>query len=232
MNERTALLIGFAALAGIGAAIAATRPSDTATDTGTDTGIEPDTTTYTDWGSQGNPIDTTTPDNTGTTTIMADINIKAFLGMIRKAEGTERAADPYRVCYAYKHTVQDMSDHPAVTGEWKGEPLSAGMCISAGRLPGCVSTAAGAYQFIKQTWVDLRNKLGLDDFTAESQDEAATELLRRCGALERIKAGDIEGAISKARKIWASFPAAGYNQGERTVAWMVNEFQKAGGTTA
>jgi lysozyme len=161
-----------------------------------------------------------------------DANVQAFLNTIAQAEGTAHAADPYRVCYAYKHTIADFSDHPAVTGEWKGEPLSAKMCLAAGHAPGCVSSAAGKYQIIKPTWLGLKAALGLPDFSPASQDAAAIELLRRRGALAKIQAGDIEGACAAARKEWASFPAAGYSQGERTVAWMVDRFTQAGGTLA
>ena len=56
----------------------------------------------------------TAPDTSGQ-------NVAAFLSMIASSEGTDRAADPYRVCFGYKHTIADLGDHPAITGEWKGE---------------------------------------------------------------------------------------------------------------
>src|SRR6202035_5065809 len=101
-------------------------------------------------------------------------NIAAFLATIRHSEGTDKAADPYRCCYAYRHIIVDLSDHPVITGEWHGESL-------AGLGPtyvGKVSTAAGAYQIIKPTWVSLKARLSLRDFTGPSQDAAATELIR------------------------------------------------------
>jgi muramidase (phage lysozyme) len=228
MNNNAAI-IGIAALIAIGAGWAATRQNSNRESDSTSNPDAPIDNPNSDFWMH--PINS--PDsNQASTPIMASINIEAFLDMISVAEGTERAPDPYRVCYGYKHTIKSFADHPAVTKEWTGEPLSAGMCISAGNLPGCVSTAAGRYQFIKPTWLGLREKLKLPDFSPDSQDAAAEELLRQCGALPLIKAGDIEGAIAKSRKIWASFPSAGYGQGERTVAWMVDQFQQAGGTTA
>jgi len=63
-----------------------------------------------------------TMNTTDTTT--AARNVAAFLAMIQRAEGTSAAGrDPYRVCYGYRHTIGNMRDHPAVTGEWRGERL-------------------------------------------------------------------------------------------------------------
>ena len=69
----------------------------------------------------------------------AAVNEAAFLAMIRQSEGAD-----YTTCYGYSHTISDMSDHPAVTGEWNGMGLSDTMCANAGFSPGCKSTAAGA----------------------------------------------------------------------------------------
>ena len=41
----------------------------------------------------------------------ADTNAQAWLALISYSEGTDRGGDPYRVCYAYAHTVQDLSRH-------------------------------------------------------------------------------------------------------------------------
>ncbi|WP_341921883.1 glycoside hydrolase family 104 protein [Polaromonas sp. YR568] len=158
--------------------------------------------------------------------------IAAALSSVRHAEGTASQGDPYRVCFGYRHTIQSLADHPAVTGEWTGERLSDAMCAGAGYGPGCVSTAAGAYQIIKPTWLRLKKKLSLPDFSAASQDAAATELLRERGALARLEVGDFAGAIAKAKKEWASLPGAGYGQGERSIAWLTEKFKAAGGVLA
>lgn len=166
------------------------------------------------------------------TMIDQDQNVRAFLEAIARCEGTNKAADPYRVCYAYKHTINSFADHPAITGEWRGEKLSDKMCAGAGMGPGCVSTAAGKYQITKTTWLGLKRKLKLTDFTPASQDAAAIELLRECGALEYVRSGNVATAVQKARKIWASLPGAGYSQPERSLAWVVSQFQDAGGMLA
>lgn len=158
-----------------------------------------------------------------------DQNAQAFLWMIRVGEGT--AHDQ-----GYNEQVggtyfSDMSDHPANLG-WRGMPLSDAQCAGAGRGAGCVSTAAGAYQFIKPTWNSLKSKLGLSDFSPESQDAAALELIRQRGALDAVQAGDIKTAIQKCASIWASFAGAGYGQREVALQSMLDNYTNAGGTLA
>ena len=87
-----------------------------------------------------------------TAIIDSNANVRAFLEAIARAEGTANQADPYRVCYAYRWTIRDLKDHPAITGEWKGEKLSDKLCAAAGLGPGCVSTAAGKFQITMRTW--------------------------------------------------------------------------------
>lgn len=167
-----------------------------------------------------------------TAIIDTSANVRAFLETIARCEGTANQDDPYRVCYAYRHTIQSLADHPAITGEWKGETLSDKMCSAAGLGPGCVSTAAGKYQITRPTWKALKSRLGLPDFSPASQDAAAVELLREKGALDAIKRGDLVAAVAAARRTWASLPGAGYNQPERSLAWVQNQFTNAGGVLA
>jgi muramidase (phage lysozyme) len=168
--------------------------------------------------------------NVDTTT--ASKNINAFLRVIRQAEGTDGQADAYRVCYAYRHTIANLADHPAVTGEWRGELLSATMCINAGLKAGCKSTAAGAYQIIRPTWLGLKASLGLVDFTPQSQDAAAVELVRRRGALQNVMAGEFSDAVDKCRNEWASLPGNHAKQGQRSIETLAAWFSQAGGTFA
>jgi lysozyme len=161
-----------------------------------------------------------------------DANVGAFLATIKQCEGTADAADPYRVCYAYRHTVQSLADHPAVTGEWRGETLPAAMCAASGYGPGCVSTAAGAYQIIKPTWLRLKAKLRLPDFSPASQDAAAVELLRERGAYARLAVGDLAGAVRKASAEWASLPGSTAGQGGRSMAQVQAWFGGFGGGAA
>lgn len=167
-----------------------------------------------------------------TDTDTASQNIGAYLAVLRQAEGTASQADPYRVCYGYRHTIQDLRDHPAATGEWSGELLPDGMCRNAGLGPGCRSTAAGAYQMIGRTWSNLRNKLGLPDFGPASQDAAAVELIRQRGALEDVKAGRFDQAVYKCRAEWASLPGNYAKQGQRSMPELQAWYSQNGGTFA
>jgi lysozyme len=167
-----------------------------------------------------------------TTMIDTNANVRAFLEAIARAEGTAGQSDPYRVCYGYSHTIQSLADHPAITGEWMGKGLSDAMCRAAGYGPGCVSTAAGKYQITKPTWSKLKRRLNLPDFSPDSQDAAAIELLRESGALDHVKVGNVERAVQAARRTWASLPGAGYEQPERSLAWVQAQFQAAGGVLA
>ena len=167
-----------------------------------------------------------------TSEAMSDENVSAFLSMIASAEGTDRAPDPYRVCYSYRHTIADLSDHPAITGEWKGEKLPDAMCAGAGLGPGCVSTAAGRYQIIRRTWLSCKRALGLRDFSPASQSAAAVYLIKSRGALDHVRNGRIPEAVQACRLEWASLPGAGYGQPERKLAALVNVYQDAGGQLA
>lgn len=163
---------------------------------------------------------------------LADRNVRAFLTLIGWSEGTERQPDPYRVVYGYKHTIRNLDDHPAVTGEWRGERLSDAMCIAAGLPPGCVSTAAGRYQIIRPTWLTAKQALGLPDFSPDSQDRAALYLIEKRGALDDVKEGRVTDAVAKVRREWASLPGSGWGQPERALSSLIAAYTTAGGTLA
>lgn len=151
-------------------------------------------------------------------------NVGAFLYMIRASEhflGDADTGAAYQIYYGGTR-FNDLSDHPAITGEKKGVPLAASVCINAGLAPGCVSTAAGAYQIIKSTWQDVR--AGLPDFSPASQDNAAIRLLSRSGALALVQTGDIDVALDKANNIWASLPGSPYGQTTRKYAYAQDRF--------
>lgn len=162
----------------------------------------------------------------------AQSNVVAMLAALKQAEGTASAADPYRVCYSYRHTIKSFADHPTVTGEWAGEKLPDAMCAGAGFGPGCVSTAAGAFQIIKPTWLRLKEKLNLSDFSPANQDAAAVQLLRECGAYQKLTQGDFAGAVAAARKTWASLPGSNVGQPTKSLSWLTARFTEAGGVLA
>ena len=170
------------------------------------------------------------PSETDMTT--AQQNIIAFLQMIQQSEGTASQGNPYAVCYGYSHTISNFSNHPKLTGEWPGVVLSDAMCANAKFGPGCVSTAAGAYQIIRGTWSNVAAALGLPDFGQASQDAAAVELIRRRGALQDVQAGRIAQAITKCKNEWASLPGNYAKQGQRSQGDLIAWYQQNGGMTA
>lgn len=153
-------------------------------------------------------------------------NIAAFLSLISFSEGTDRASDPYRVCFGFRHTIADLSNHPAITGEWHGEPLD----FLGPAYKGLVSTAAGRYQITRPTWLRLSPIIHASDFTAPWQDSAALELIREKNALVLIDEGNIADAISACRSIWASLPGGSSGQPQKTVTELFAAFTGAGGT--
>jgi lysozyme len=153
-------------------------------------------------------------------------NERAFLAAIAEGEGTS-GPDGYRTLVGGQ-LFTDFSEHPAVLG-WRGLPLSDAMCRGAGFGPGCVSTAAGRYQITRPTWLRLRDRLGLPDFSPASQDSAALALISERNALEDVREGRIEQAVRKVRSVWASLPGAGYGQREVRLASVLEAFRAAGG---
>ncbi len=157
--------------------------------------------------------------------------LNAFLFMIRASEHVYPRDVLNNECYNifYGGTkFYNLSDHPVNTGEKKGVPLSAAMCVAAGYPSGkCVSTAAGAYQIIKPTWNRVRTlSPRLTDFSAASQDEAARRLLAECGALPLIYAGDVHGAIAKASRLWASLPGSYAQQNPKPLSYAVARYEE------
>lgn len=145
-------------------------------------------------------------------------NVRAFLAMIRHAEGTADADGYHRLFGGGR--FESFADHPRlkITRTVRGQALT--------------SSAAGAYQFIVRTWDEARAGAGLTDFAPPSQDLAAVFLIRRRGALSDIIAGRFADAVRKCRKEWASLPDAGYNQPEKTLAQVKIAYERAGGRYA
>lgn len=159
-----------------------------------------------------------------------DQNIKAFLYMLQSSEHAYPQDVNNGIAYSTFYggsRFYDFSDHPVNTGEKKGVRLSDAQCRASGFKPGCVSTAAGAYQFIKPTWDRIRAIAPrLPDFSPASQDEAAVRLLNSIGALVLIQSGDIEAAIAKSSKTWASLPGSKAQQNPRQMAFVIDRFNE------
>lgn len=149
------------------------------------------------------------------TALDTNANLRAFLLMIRVGEGTS-GENGYRTLFGGS-LFSDYSKHP-------------NKVITKG---GYSSTAAGAYQFLYKTWEGVRSKLGLPDFSPESQDLGAIELLRQRKVYDFVIQGKIEEAINQgANKEWASLPNSPYGQPTKTMAQVINYYKQYGGSLA
>jgi muramidase (phage lysozyme) len=161
-------------------------------------------------------------------------NQLAFLAMISHSEGTDRASDPYRVCYRYKHTILDLSYHPAEhrpplgAQEWRGEPID----DLGAQYAGEVSTAAGRYQIRLKTWLGCKATLNLAGFTPDAQNDAGIQLIKQRGALALVNANQVHEAIICCKDEWASLPGGHSNQPEHTFAYLIDFYTQAGGLVA
>jgi muramidase (phage lysozyme) len=121
--------------------------------------------------------------------LLADRNVSAFLKAIAEAEGggydfkygaiKGKRNDPWR--------FSDFSTHP-------------------GPGFGGSTTAAGMYQITIATWRQHGGKMGLTDFSPTTQDLMAVEILRSLRIIDKIRSGDVAGAIGPAARTWAALP--------------------------
>ncbi len=169
------------------------------------------------------PVDPWAPAPAEQTPEVIDVNsyLRAFLWMIRNAEHNRAnvlSSHDYATFYGGGRFF-NFNDHPVITGEMTGVKLPNSMCRASGFAPGCVSTAAGAYQIIRPTWERVRaaGTWGprLLDFSPASQDEAARRLLIETGAYDALLSGDFTSAVQLAAPTWASLPGSTAAQGGR-----------------
>lgn len=131
-----------------------------------------------------------------------DANVKKFLDFLGRAEGAD-----YNTIVGGKQ-FSDFRAHPKVVGLRTAEGPS---------------TAAGKYQIVGTTYDEIAPKLGIRDFTPDSQDKIAIELIRRKGALEDVRNGNFDAAIGKLGGTWASLPSSPYSQPKRSAEWVAKE---------
>jgi lysozyme len=118
-------------------------------------------------------------------------NIKRMLMLITFTEGTDLHGKPYNTLFTHK-TFEGYQKHPNIV-------------VQSGKLR---STAAGRYQILYKTYLDLGGGL----FTPEAQDTLCTKLLKRRKAYDDALTGNWRDAIQKCNKEWASLPGSPYGQ--------------------
>lgn len=126
-------------------------------------------------------------------------NVRAFLDLLGAAEGADYGT------IVGGGQFDDFSRHPGVVGVRTAEGPS---------------TAAGKYQITKTTYSDFAPKIGVSDFSPESQDRLALAIIEREGALGDVLAGDFDAAIKKLGNRWASLPSSPYSQPKRDQAFV------------
>lgn len=142
-------------------------------------------------------------------------NIAAFLDMLAVSEGT--ANHPLTKNRGYDVIVTGLDGKPEIFTDYSDHPFAHGRPAKVFNRRGEKSTASGRYQQLYLFWPHYRKQLALPDFSPLSQDRLAIQLIRERGALDDIRAGRIERAISRCRNIWASLPGAGYGQREHSL---------------
>lgn len=151
------------------------------------------------------------PEAENPTKLNATNQLNAFLKMLRVGEGTS-GEDGYYTMFTGV-PFSSFNDHPR----------------QLQRANGLVSDAAGAYQFLSTTWDQVATALGLTDFSPQSQDLAAIELIRRRCAYDDVIAGRITEAVEKCSYEWASLPPGQYDQPIKTFDEVIELFKGYGG---
>lgn len=167
---------------------------------------------------QQNPFTPTTQKAKELAKDVQDKNVQAFLKVIRQAEGTD-GPDGYRKLFG-GDTFQSLADHPNI------------IVCKPSRGKKICSTAAGAYQILYGTWINVKGRLKLTDFSEKSQDLACVQLINGRGALTNVKNGEFEIAIQKCNREWASLPGSPYGQPTKSLAYLKQVYTGQGGVFA
>lgn len=142
------------------------------------------------------------------TSAVSDPKVRSFLDTIANVESGGR----YNVSVGGK-TFNSYSKHPEMFD------------------PSLGSDAAGRYQFISTTFNPIAKKLGLKDFSPQSQDIAAVQYLKDLGVLDDIQSGDprrIQTAIDMLKNKWTGLKR--YKAGEALKYY--NQRLRSGGLPA
>lgn len=155
-------------------------------------------------------------------------NVAAFLAMITQSEvGAALMAESdngYNVNFGSVPGApilfSDYSTHPNILVPIPNDPKNRS------------SSAAGAYQINNPTWQSLCKQMGLSDFSPQTQDAMAVQLITNKGALADVQAGNFTSACQKCGPVWSSLGFNNYGQPTHQLAQLQAWFQQAGGVVA
>jgi len=148
--------------------------------------------------------------------LSSDPRVRALLNTIRYAEGT--AGDTgYQTMFG--------------GGLFEGFDKHPDKVIDGGTYK---SAAAGAYQFMPDTYSEIQQQLGLEDFSPGNQDVAALALIDRRKALDPFLQGEKFGSvINMLSPEWASLPTSAgtsyYGQPVKTISDVYSYYQSQKG---
>jgi lysozyme len=120
--------------------------------------------------------------------------------------------------YAKPVLMDSLNDHPLKMFKYKNK---------AGK--DLLTSAAGAYQITKTTWIILKYQLRLNDFSEKSQDLCCVELISQCNVLQKLMDGKFYDALDGCKKIWASLPDSGNDQPEKSKEVVESYYKEFGG---
>jgi muramidase (phage lysozyme) len=152
-------------------------------------------------------------------------NVIAFLDLIAFSEGT--STDPITKNDGYDVIVDGVQGRQ-IFEDYDHHPFSSGRRpIIVREDPYLESTASGRYQILLRTWASYRSILHYTDFTPETQDRIALELIKERHALPFLLAGNmVTGAIKSCSNIWASLPGNEYAQGGKPMSVLVAKYNE------
>jgi len=155
-------------------------------------------------------------------------NVLAFLDMIAWSEGT--STSPATKNSGYDVIVTGIDKKPEIFTNYATHPFANGRPSKVINSKGLTSNASGRYQHMLKDWVHYKTLLKLPDFSAESQDRWAIQLIRERGALVLIQAGKFAQAVARVNNIWASLTGSNYGQPTHDISKLQAAYTKAGGS--
>jgi muramidase (phage lysozyme) len=148
--------------------------------------------------------------------------------MIGVSEGTVTC--PITANNGYDVVVKGIDNKWEIFTDYSTHPFADGRPPKTINSEGLKSTASGRYQILEHFYDAYKTMLKLPDFSPDSQDKIATQLIKECGAIQDIEDGLIQDAIFKCRSRWASLPASPYGQRTNKLSDLIDAYENAGGT--
>jgi len=127
--------------------------------------------------------------------LLLNKNLVAFLSTISFSEGTNTPV-------GYRTIFGGTKSNPILFDSFTDHPRR------VINVNGLRSDAAGRYQLMSYTFDELKVVLGITDFSPDSQDLCACQLLNERNSLNDVCNGNFDTAVQKLCTIWASFPDA------------------------